>query len=135
MSTTECEFNSEGVSGSAGDSVSSLLRLIGRAVEVALVEDWTAESLAQYQATRRGLPVLELPSDSIPPGSVLEKSLMQQLVGPAHSLGELPGNVRDFVASMVSGTKVWEEEGLSCRVVWVSSGQVADPVFIPSDLF
>ena len=130
MSTTGCEHNPEGISGPGGDPASDLLRLIGRAVTAAIVEDWQAESLAQYLAARRGMPVLELPSDSVLPGSVLEKSLMQQLVGPEHSLGELPSNVRDFVASMVSGTRVTEEDAVSCQVVWVSSGRMADPVFV-----
>ena len=130
MSTAGHEFNSEGVSGSPDDAVSSLLMLISKAVVGAMVEDWTAESLAQYHAARRGMPVLELPNYSILPDSPLEKRLMQQLIGPAHSLNELPGSVRDFVASMVSGTRVSEDAAVYGRVVWVSRGEVADPVLI-----
>ena len=130
MSSTGHEFGSEGVSGSPGDAASNVLRLIGQAVVGAMVEDWTAESLAQYEAARRGQPVLEIPNSSIRPGSALEQRLMQQLAGSAHSLGELPGNVRDFVASVVSGARVLEDEAAFSRVVWVASGKVADPVFI-----
>ena len=133
MSSTGHEFRPEGGSGSPENGVSSLLRLIGRAVVEAMVEDWTTESLEQYQAARRGLPVLELPNSSVLPGSVLEKRLMQQLVGSAHSLGELPGSVRGFVASVVSGTRVSEDEATSSRVVWVSRENVSNPVFIRTD--
>ena len=95
-----------------------------------MVEDWTAESLERYRRTRQGLPVRELPDDSIPSGSVLQIRLMQQLAGVAHPLDGLSGVVRDFFALAVSGARVFEDETISCRVAWASRGAVADPVFV-----
>ena len=110
--------------------VPGLLRLIGKAVLDAMVEDWTAESLERYWTTGQGLPVRELPDDSISGGSVLQMQLMQQLVGENYPLDDLSGVVRDFFVQAVSGTRVLEDETVSCRVVWVSQGAAADPVFV-----
>ena len=106
------------------------LQLIGKGVLGAMVEDWTAESLERYWTTGQGLPVRELPDDSISAGSVLQIRLMQQLAEVAHPLEDLSGVVRDFFALAVSGTRVLEDETISCRVVWASRGAVADPVFV-----
>ena len=103
------------------DPVPALLRLIGKAVLDAMVEDWTAESLEWFRATGQGLPVRELPDDSISAGSVLQMQFMQQLAGEAHPLDDLCGVVRDFLALAVSGARVLEDETVSCRVVWVVS--------------
>ena len=107
-----------------------LLQLIGKGVLGAMVEDWAAESLEQYWTTGQGLPVRELPDDSISAGSVLQVRLMQQLAEVAHPLEDLSGVVRDFLALAVSGTRVFEDETVSCRVVWALRGAVADPVFV-----
>ena len=95
-----------------------------------MVGDWTAESLERYWTTGQGLPVRELPDDSISAGSVLQIRLMQQLAEVAHPLEDLSDVVRNFFALAVSGTRVLEDETISCRVVWASRGAVADPVFV-----
>ena len=112
------------------DTVPGLRQLMGRAVLRAMVEDWTVESLERYLRTGQGLPVRELPDDSISEGSVLQIRLMQQLAEFADPLEDLSGVVRDFFALAVSGTRVLEDETISCRVVWASRGAVADPVFV-----
>ncbi len=95
-----------------------------------MVEDWTAESLERYCKTGKGLPVRELPDDSISAGSVLQIQFMRQLAGETHPLDDLSGVVRDFLALAVSGTSILEDETVSCRVVWMDRGAVADPVFV-----
>ena len=129
MSNIEFE-SSPGGREPGDDPVPGLLQLIGKAVLVAMVEDWTAESLERLRTTGQGLPVRELPDDSISAGSVLQLRLMQQLAEVAHPLDDLSGAVRDFFALAVSGTRVLEDETISCRVVWASRGAVADPVFV-----
>ena len=125
------EFDSSAGGRAPGDDpMLGLLQLIGKAVLGAMVEDRTAESLDRYRRTRQGLPVRELPDDSISAGSVLQIRLMQQLAEVAHPLDDLSGVVRNFLALAVSGTRVLEDETISCRVVWASRGAVADPVFV-----
>ena len=125
------EFDSSAGGREPGDDPTlGPLQLIGKGVLGAMVEDWTAESLERYWTTGQGLPVRELPDDSISAGSVLQIRLMQQLAEVAHPLEDLSGVVRDFFALAVSGTRVLEDETISCRVVWASRGAVADPVFV-----
>ncbi len=135
MSSGEFEFGFESSTGdgpgSREDSRAVLLQLFGKAVLVAMVEDWTAESLELYRSTGQGLPVRELPDDTIFPGSELGRGLMRQLAGAAYPLDQLSDMVVvDFLALVVSGTRVMEDETASCRVFWVSRGAVADPVFV-----
>ena len=125
-----CVGSSTGGREPGDDPVPALLRLIGKAVLDAMVEDWTAESLERYWTTGQGLPVRELPDYSISAGSALQMQLMQQLAGETHPLDDLSGVVRGFLALAVSGTRVLEDETISCRVVWVDRGAVADPVFV-----
>ena len=129
MSNREFE-SSAGGREPGDDPMPGLLQLIGKGVLGAMVEDWTAESLKRYRRTGQGLPVRELPDDSISAGSVLQIRLMQQLAEVAHPLDDLSGVVRDFFALAVSGTRVLEDETISCGVVWASRGAVADPVFV-----
>ena len=133
MSKRECDScvgSSAGGRELGDDPVPALLRLIGRAVLDAMVEDWTAESLERFSTAGQGLLVRELPDDSISAGSVLQIRLMQQLAAVSHPLEDLSGVVRDFLALAVSGPRVLEDETISCRVVWVGRGAVADPVFV-----
>ena len=123
------EFESS-LGGLGGDFIPGILQLIGKGVLGAMVEDWTAESLEQFWRTGQGLPVRDLPDNSISAGSVLQIRLMQQLAEVAHPLDDLSGAVRDFFALAVSGTRVIEDETVSCRVVWALRGAVADPVFV-----
>ena len=125
-----CVGSSAGGRELGDDPVPALLRLIGKAVLDAMVEDWTAESLERFSTTGQGLLVRELPDDSISAGSVLQMQFMRQLAGETHPLDDLSGVVRDFLALTVSGTRVLEDETISCRVVWVGRGAVADPVFV-----
>ena len=74
-----------------------------------------------------------LPDDSIPPGSALERQLVQQLAGDGHPLDELSYSFRNFLALVVSGTRVLEDETAFWRLAWVSRGEVADPVFVLND--
>ena len=127
MSNREFEFPRGGL---GGDLIPGILQLVGKGVLGAMVEDWTAESLERYWTTGQGLPVRELPDNSISAGSVLQIRLMQQLAEVAHPLEDLSGVVRDFLALAVSGTRVIEDETVSCRVVWALRGAVADPVFV-----
>ena len=125
------EFGSSAGGREPGDDPTlGPLQLIGKGVLGAMVEDWTAESLERYWTTGQGLPVRELPDDSISAGSVLQIRLMQQLAEVVHPLEDLSDVVRDFFALAVSGTRVLEDETVSCRVVWASRGAVADPVFV-----
>ena len=109
-----CVGSSIGGREPGDDPVPALLRLIGRAVLDAMVEDWTAESLERYGTAGQGLPLRELPDYSISAGSVLQMQLMQQLAGETHPLDDLSGGVRDFLALAVSGTRVLEDETVSC---------------------
>jgi hypothetical protein len=122
-----------GGSGSREDPTSGLLQLISRAVLGAIIEDWTAQSLDLYRSTGQGLLVRGLPDDSIPPGSALERQLVQQLAGDGHPLDELSYSFRNFLALVVSGTRVLEDETAFWRLAWVSRGEVADPVFVLND--
>ena len=97
------------------------------------MEDRIAESLALYAEVGPGTSVRELPDDSILVSSPLQHQLMLQLAGAGHSLEDLSDIVRDFLALVVSGTRVLEDETVLCRVVWVSRGAVADPVFVRSE--
>ena len=95
-----------------------------------MLEDSEAESLELYRQAELRASVRRLPDDSILTGSPLQLRLMGQLAGAGYALEELPGAVRDFLALMVSGTVVLEEETVLTRVLWVSRGEVADPVFV-----
>ena len=130
MSSRCSEFSAGGGPGPAGDSVSALLQLFGDAVQRAMLEDWEAESLELYREMELRAPVRGLPDDSILAGSPLQLRLMGQLAGAGYTLGELSDVVRDFLALMVSGTVVLEDETVLTRVFWVSRGEVADPVFV-----
>ena len=109
MSSTEFdpyhESSAGGGSGSREDPRSVLFRLIGQAVLVAMVEDWTAESLVLYRETSLEVSVWELPDDSITEGSALQRQLMQQLAGTDYPLDELSDIVKDFLALVVFGDK------------------------------
>ena len=129
MSDRECG-SSVGGREPGEDTVPGLRQLMGKAVLRAMVEDWTVESLERYLRTGQGLPVRELPDDSISEGSVLQIRLMRQLAGFPYPLEDLSRVVRDFFALAVSGTRVLEDETISYRVVWASRGAVADPVFV-----
>ncbi len=95
-----------------------------------MLEDWTAESLALFRQTGRGLPVRELPDEGLSAVADMERRVMQQLAGASYPLDELSNIVSEFLARMVSGTKVLEDETVSCRVVWISRGEMADPMFV-----
>ena len=95
-----------------------------------MVEDWTAESLVLYRETSLEASVWELPDDSITEGSALQRQLMQQLAGTDYPLDELSDIVKDFLALVVSGTRVLEDETVFCRVGWVSGDGLANPVFV-----
>ena len=110
-------------------SVADVLGLIGKAVFGAMLEDWTAKSLESYQEASQGVSVRELPDDSIAGGSALQLGLMQQLAGAEYSLEEISGGVMGFLALVVSGHRVLEEETVFSRVVWVSRREVAEPLF------
>ena len=130
MSSREFGFPGGGGRGSRGDRLSALLELVGREIETAMLEDRRAELLELALLSGSGVPVRELPDGSILAGSPLQRRLMQQLAGTELSLDELPDVVRDFFAVVVSGARVGEDETVLCRVVWVSRGEVADPVFV-----
>ena len=130
MSSREFESRFESSMGGGDDSGSGLLDLIGKAVLGAMLEDWTAQSLALYSNTGSGLPSRQLPDEGISAVSSLERQLMQQLAGAAYPLDELSNIVSEFLARMVSGTKVLEDEIASCGVVWISRGELADPMFV-----
>ena len=125
-----CAGSSTGGREPGDDPVPALLQLIGKAVLGAMVEDWTTESLERYWTTGQGLSVRELPDDSISAGSVLQMQFMQQLAGETHPLDGLSAVVTDFLTLAVSGTRVLEDETVSCRVVWMDRGAVSDPVFV-----
>ena len=110
--------------------MSALLQLFGEAVQRAMLEDWETESLELYRETELRASVRGLPDDLILAGSPVQLRLMGQLAGAGYTLEEVPGVVRDFLALMVSGTVVLEEEAVLSRVFWVSRGEVADPVFV-----
>ena len=127
------ESPTAGGSGFSENPFSNVLRLFSEAIQGALVEDWTAQSLQLYQGTGKGLLVRGLPDDSIPPHSALERQLAQQLAGEGHPLDELSYFFRNFLALVVSGTRVLEDETAFRRLAWVARGEVADPVFVLSD--
>ena len=134
MSSREFEFDfgvpAGGGSGPPGDPTPTLLELFGKAILGAMLEDWEAESLELYRESGMEVSVRELPDDSILARSPLQLRLMQQLAGAGHALDELSDVVRDFLGVVVSGTRVLEDEMALCRVVWVSRGELADPVFV-----
>ena len=107
-----------------------LIELFSKVIAGAMLEDQDAESVELYRAAGFGTFVRELPDDSILARSPLQLRLMQQLAGSGGSLDALPDVVRDFLAVAVSGFRVKEDEAALCRVVWVSRGEVADPVFV-----
>ena len=111
------------------DAGEGLLRLIGQAVLGAMMEDWVAESLELYRASEGIVAVRQLPDDTIEPGSALERRLMQLLAGEQNPLDGLAAGVRDFLSLAVSGSRALEGETAFCKVVWVRSGKVAEPVF------
>ena len=118
-----------GLSGVAADEGVELLRLISQAVFGAMMEDWTNESLTLYQTTGGTMPLRVLPDDTIGRGSQLESQLVDQLAGGHRLPAETPAIVRGYLSLAVSGSKVLEDESALCRVVWVSNGEVAEPVF------
>ena len=134
MSSREFGFGfespGEGGAGFRGNPVSALRELFSQAIARAMLEDREAELLELYRGSGPGVSVRELPDDSILAGSPLQLRLMLQLAGPQRSLGELPDVVRDFLAVVVSGSRVLEDETGYCQVRWVSRGEVADPVFV-----
>lgn len=115
--------------GAPANPGAELLRLISQAVLGAMVEDWTVESLELYRASEEIIAVRELPDDTIGRGSMLERQLMQWLAGEEYPVDGLAASVRDFLSLAVSGSRVLEDEAVFCRVVWVSRGGVAEPVF------
>ena len=133
----ECEMSSD-EAGYIGDYRSSLVprddgsdlfRRISLAVFEAIIEDWTAESLELYQATAAPVAVRQLPDDTIEIGSALQYQLQGQLVGGSTRNYVPPSSVREFLSLAVSGSRVLEDETVLCRVVWVSSGEVAEALF------
>ena len=128
MSDGEAGYSDE-LRGAAADSGDGILRLIGRAISGALVEDWTIESLELYRASEEIIAVRELPDDTIGRGSMLERQVMQWLAGEEYPVDGLAASVRDFLSLAVSGSRVLEDEAVFCRVVWASRGEVAEPVF------
>lgn len=124
------EFPGAGVPGAGQDDLATVMRLIGRAVLGAMVEDWTLESLELHQRMSAAGSLPELPDDTILWGSAMERGLMQQLVGEGYPLGRLPSRIREFMALVVAGSRVAEDEIYGCRVVWVARGKLAEPVFV-----
>lgn len=112
------------------DDGSDVFRRVSQAIFEAIIEDWTAESLALYQATAAPVAIRQLPDETIESGSARQNQLQGQLVGGRGGLNSLqPPSVREFLSLAVSGSRVMEAETALCRVVWVSSGEVAEPVF------
>ena len=130
MSDGEAGYSDE-LRGAAADSGDGILRLIGRAVSGALVEDWTIKSLELYRAVEGPVPIRQLPDDTIGRGSPFESQLMQALAGDRYPVDGLAGGVREFLSLVVSGSRVLEDETAFCRVVWVADGEIAEPVFVP----
>ena len=119
--------------GAPANPGTELLRLISQAVLGAMVEDWTVESLEVYRASEGIIVARPLPDDTIVRGSPLERQLIQQLAGENCPVDWLAANVRDFLSLAVSGSRVLDDETAFCRVVWVSRGEVAEPVFVLGD--
>ena len=111
------------------DDGSDVFRRVSQAIFEAIIEDWTAESLALYQATAAPVAIRQLPDDTIESGSPRQNRLQGQLVGGSAWNSLQPPGVREFLSLAVSGSRVLEDETALCRVVWVSSGEVAEPVF------
>ena len=128
MSGCEADYSCE-LRGAPADSGDGILRLISLVTFGAMVEDWTVESLELYRASEEIIAVRELPDDTIGRGSMLERQLMQWLAGEEYPVDGLAASVRDFLSLAVSGSRVLEDEAVFCRVVWVSRGGVAEPVF------
>jgi hypothetical protein len=94
-----------------------------------MIEDWTTESMELYRSSEGATSARELPDDTIERGSPLEGRMMHWLAGEEYLVDELPDSLRDFLSLAISGSRVMEDETASCRVVWVSNGEVAEPVF------
>ena len=132
MSGGEADYSCE-LRVAPADPGDGILLLISRAVHEAMYEDWTVESLQLYEASVAAVAARELPDDTIERGSALESELMRGLAGEEYWLGLLSANVRDFLSLAVSGSRVLEDETAFCRVVWVTRGEVAEPVFVLAD--
>ena len=128
MGDGEAVYSDE-VRGAPADAGAELLRLISQAVFGAMIEDWTVESLELHRASEEIIAVRELPDDTIGRGSMLERQVMQWLAGEKYPVDGLVASVREFLSLVVSGSRVLEDETVFCRVVWVSTGEVAEPVF------
>jgi hypothetical protein len=128
MSDGEAGYSCE-LRRSHADVGAEVMRLIGGAVLGAMVEDWTVESLELYRAFEGPGAPRQLPDDTIGRESPLERELVQWLAGEQYPVDGLAASVRDFLSLVVSGSRVLEDEAVFCRVVWVSRGEVAEPVF------
>ena len=128
MSIGEAGYPGE-LCGDQSDAGVGLMRLISQAVLGAMIEDWAVESMELYRASEEIVATRQLPDDTIEPGSEPERLLMEWLAGDQHLLDALAPSVRDFLSLVVSGSRVLEEETAFCRVVWVSRGGGAEPVF------
>ena len=119
--------------GAPANPGAELLRLISQAVLGAMIEDWTVESLELYRAFEGPGAPRQLPDDTIGRESPLERELVQWLAGEQYPVDGLAASVRDFLSLVVSGSRVLEDKTAFCRVVWVSRGDVAEPVFVLGD--
>ena len=132
MSDGEAGYSCE-LRRSPADVAAEVMRLIGGAVLGAMVEDWTVESLELYRAFEGPGAPRQLPDDTIGRESPLERELVQWLAGEQYPVDGLAASVRDFLSLVVSGSRVLEDRTAFCRVVWVSRGDVAEPVFVLGD--
>ena len=132
MSDGEAGYSCE-LRRSPADVAAEVMRLIGGAVLGAMVEDWTVESLELYRAFEGPGAPRQLPDDTIGRESPLERELVQWLAGERYPVDGLAASVRDFLSLVVSGSRVLEDKTAFCRVVWVSRGDVAEPVFVLGD--
>jgi hypothetical protein len=132
MSDGEAGYSCE-LRRSHADVGAEVMRLIGGAVLGAMVEDWTVESLELYRAFEGPGAPRQLPDDTIGRESPLERELVQWLAGEQYPVDGLAASVRDFLSLVVSGSRVLEDKTAFCRVVWVSRGDVAEPVFVLGD--
>ena len=93
-----------------------------------MIEDWTIESLEQYQVTEGAVAIRNLPDDTIGDESERKYQLMGQLAGGRDILFRMSDSVLDFLSLAVRGSKVLEDDTAFCRVAWVANGEVAEPV-------
>ena len=84
--------------GAPANPGAELLRLISQAVLVAMVEDWTVDSLELYRAFEGPGAPRQLPDDTIGRESPLERELVQWLAGEQYPLDGLAASVRDFLS-------------------------------------